>query len=100
MLDDRKKSCRDTVKMGAYRLLEGFPHRRLNANCSRSSKCSVCFPVNLFQFFYLSAGTGTRPAVPPPGTRTGPGPRTAVPVIPWILHSYIGSFSLRKIKEF
>lgn len=45
-------------------------------------------------FFFSSAGTGTRPAVPPPGTRTGPGPRTAVPVISWILHSYIGSFSL------
>ena len=64
-------------EMGAYRLLEGFPHRRLNANCGRSSKCSVCFPADFVKKkvdFYSSAGTGTRPAVPPPGTRTGPGP--------------------------
>lgn len=44
-----------------------------------------------------STGTGTGPAVPPPGTRTGPGPRTAVvAIISWIFHTYIGSFSLYK----
>ena len=56
------------------------------------------FFTKMAQFLSL-AGTGTRPAVPSPGTRTGSGPRTAVSVISWVLHSYIGSFSLHKRKQ-